>query len=144
MSTATATHTRSPERESFLADIIVTAVEGGINYWASVTDYRWYDPSLDGGNAEPAPNGGGNAVVTVYDMEDDEDEGVTVDLNSMAHAVNQISTRDDIKYLSSGVRKIVQSASRQNSIAPDEGYDIDAHVADQVLQVAAYGEVVFG
>lgn len=29
------------ERDKAYFDIFVTGIEGGINYWASVTEYRW-------------------------------------------------------------------------------------------------------
>lgn len=140
----TATATRSPERETFLAEVLTTAVEGGVNYWAAVEDYRWYYPDLEGGTAEPAPNGGGNAHATVFDAEDDEDQGEHVDLDSIAGAVNRIVNDEEVRYLSKNTRRIVKVANRQNTVAPDQGDDIDAQVADEVLQVAAYGEVVFG
>lgn len=36
------TKTKTPAEE-FLDDVITTAVEGGINYWAFVDDYEWSD-----------------------------------------------------------------------------------------------------
>lgn len=38
---------RSPERQQFLLDVLTTACEGGINYWAFLDDYDiWVDPSV--------------------------------------------------------------------------------------------------
>lgn len=136
--------TRSPQRETFLAEIIITAVEGGINGWAAVEDYRWNLPGLDGGTAATGPNGGGNAHVTVSDAEDPDDEQIRVDLEAIASAVTRIASDDEVRYLSRNARTVVKTANRQNTTAPDQGEDIDAQIADEILQVAAFGEVVFG
>lgn len=38
--------TTTTDRAQFLADIITTALEGGIGYWATATHYEWHDPDL--------------------------------------------------------------------------------------------------
>ena len=45
---------RSEERKDFLHSVFVTAMEGGVNYWADLVEYRWshgapdYKADLDG------------------------------------------------------------------------------------------------
>lgn len=137
----TGTPTRTAERETFLADIIITAAEGGIGYWADVQAYRWCCPDLDGGTADPAPNGGSNAYVTLYDMDTDRD--YTIDLDVVDKALTRIRGNEPIPYLSEPTRQLIRACDRLNDTVPGGG-DIDANVADQILQVAAFGRVVYG
>jgi hypothetical protein len=109
--------TKSPERTEFLSDVLITAVEGGINYWAQVTAY---DPD------------DGRAVV----LDEDGDEFV-VDGDKLATALGRIR-RGEVKYLDASVARFITEASREN-----EAGDIDAGLADAIFQVAALGELVY-
>lgn len=116
--------TRSHERALFLQDVLITAVEGGTGYWASVSDYHWDDDAPD------------TARATLHDMEeDDREHRVTIDT------------------IASGVRRIVHGEVQLNltlrtaitygSLHNDAG-DIDADCADAIVQAALFGEVVYG
>lgn len=144
MSTNTETQAMTAERETFLAGIIVTAIEGGIGYWASASEYRWYAKDLSGGTAEPAPNGGDNAWATVFEREDEDAEAKTLDLEAVNKAVERIASGEEIKYLGSATRSTVIVANQTNDPFPEGVYGIDADVADQIVQVALLGEVVYG
>lgn len=128
------TRARSAERTEFLSDVLTTAVEGGINYWAQVSGYRW--------NCPPAERG-----VTVHDVVGDDipPEGRRVTLDDIARAVNAIAKAplSDPEPVALGLhrqyRRQVVEASREN----DAG-DIDAGLADAIVQVAVFGEVIYG
>lgn len=137
-------NTRSGERANFLASIIITAVEGGINYWASVSDYRWWDPTLDGGTAVHH-DGIPNAYVTVHESErDDEDgyEGVLITVEHIARALGTLR-QGPVTGLAESLRADIVAQDRANG--EDETHqDIDAGLADCILQVAMFGTVVYG
>lgn len=121
---------RSPERTEFLADILTTAVEGGINYWAEVSDYTW-----DFDNP-------GVAFVRVYCIEDDDltpPEGVPVDIEKIAKAIARILNPEIPTDLSATNVKMIGDASKEN----DAG-DVDADLADCIMQVAVLGDVIYG
>lgn len=121
---------RSPERTQFLADILTTAVEGGINYWAEVSDYTW-----DFDNP-------GVAFVRVYCIEDDDltpPEGVPVDIEKIAKAIARILDPQIPTDLSATNVKMIRDASKEN----DAG-DVDADLADCIMQVAVLGDVIYG
>lgn len=65
--------TITAERATFLSDVITGALEGGIGYWATATNYRWHYASLcDGENGHPVPCTEPDfAEADVFDREDD-------------------------------------------------------------------------
>jgi hypothetical protein len=117
------TRKRSPEREEFLKDTLITAVEGGINYWGAVADY---DPDA--------------GTVTVYEKEylDTPDEkAFPVTMDTMARGWGQYVKR--VGKAPTGYARQALLANRTNG---DDG-DFDADVADVVLQLGIFGEVVY-
>jgi hypothetical protein len=126
--------TRTTARIQFLNDVITTAVEGGIGHWASPSAYNWGTDkgkfSLDG---TPYPT-----TVTIYE---EEDEGnfrfFPLTIDAVASAIRKIS-RGESQISEDRVKTIVD-ASREN-----DGGDIDADLADCIVQVAVLGDVVYG
>lgn len=136
--TAPATRTRSEERTEFITDVFTTALEGGINYWAVVTEYQ---------------HDGDYPHATIVDAEAHYQDEITpettwhVDLDTIAKGLNRITKAKagEIEYLHEGHRRLVAAANRANDCAPDgHNDDIDADVADNILQVALFGKVVYG
>lgn len=123
---------KTGERETFLADIITTAVEGGINYWAEVTGYQWgteFGPGKLDGNRK-------FAKATVRDAEaDDAAKELTTD--KIATAVGKVC-RGEVK-----LRGDIVAAIAQGNAENDAGY-IDADAADCLVQIALLGELVYG
>lgn len=144
---------RSAERTQFLADVLTTAIEGGVNYWATITNY-----SVSLGHAE-------NTTATLTETMEDAPSGAasytpaihTVTIDTIARGVNLIAKstpnklvnglpdtnysaeHGGIRYLSPGTRSAVIAASRIN----DAG-ELDASDADAIVQVALFGEVTYG
>lgn len=108
------------DREQFLSDVLVTAVEGGINYWAYVEEY---DP---------------NTSVHLVDTLDDEAECLYfVRLPDIASAI--INICNGFKDISEDRKEIVIKANASN-----EAGDIDADIADAIVQIAVFGEITYG
>lgn len=128
---------RSTERAQFHADIIITAVEGGIGYWAQAKDYKWDVPN-------PA-----DTTVTIRETEDSvEFDGpgkwITITIDDIAAAYGKIN-KGSIEDAEQAVRihssmiKHLRDAYREI-----EAGDIDALDADAIMQIAALGEVIYG
>ena len=141
---------RTTEREQFLADIIITAVEGGVNYWAQVSAYRWHSDVLEGGTAGAVAN----TTATLHDMEEGGEYVLTIDSIARAFTIlkdatmqhdsrfgeEALHTKDGKRlYLSPSRRKAYLGASAAN----DAG-ELDADDCDNIVQIAALGTVVYG
>lgn len=99
-------------------DIMADALEGGITYWCGraevVGDYL-------GEYASDQISRGGSLVL--YDIED-EDEHWTLDLNDFVAGY--------------------KSSIEQGFWSGDFDNDYDSTVADAIIQLAVFGEIVFG
>lgn len=113
---------RNDERKQFLTDVLTTAVEGGINYWASVDEYEWDVPL-------------GEAYVVVRDMEDDTTHRVDLDVIAKGIGIEVAGKWDPGSYFAQFV-----IANRTNG----KDGDFDASVADVILQAGIFGKVVYG
>jgi hypothetical protein len=135
---------RTPARAEFLSYILTTAVEGGINYWASVSDYRWWDPDLDGGKALHA-EGLCNAYAVIHDQEGDRtgEHGTLVTVDDIARALG-IIRQGPVEFLAADVRTAIIAHDRSNGEPEGSYMDIDAGIADEIVQVALFGKVVYG
>jgi hypothetical protein len=111
-------------RESFIRDIIITAVEGGIGYWALVHDY---DPKK------------GYAVLQEFNETTREGVG------------NRL--RFDHDAVEEGIWRITHGKSSLNDrlvalvagwSATNDALDIDVDAADLIAQVAVLGDVIYG
>lgn len=134
---------RKPVRAEFLADVLSTAVEGGIGYWSKVSDYSWYQPSLGSTRSCLYNVGEANAYVTVHEWGSELEPGrvVTVGVDDMARAMKRIANED------LGLRPEIIRAIRENNYTngtSDQVEDIDASLADIIMQVAVLGEVIYG
>jgi hypothetical protein len=124
---------RSEERTRFLKNLLITAVEGGIGYWSYVRRYDY-----KAGTVEVADN-------TECEWGDSDEEinakleYKPVTYEDMARGINLICSgeckyADNAQYV-----EYMRKANREN----DAG-TLDAGDADNVLQAALFGEVVYG
>jgi len=133
--------TRTPEEADFLTRVITTAVEGGINYWASVSGYHWHFPDLDGGTARPGPGGSANAYVTVHENHTEgRGRSFILGLNGIDRALRRI-TAGPVEHMSEQRRERIRRAFHGDE---DARTDLDAFDAEEVVQVACFGKVVYG
>jgi hypothetical protein len=110
---------------TFGEDIMCTAVEGGIGYFAVITDAK-RTPDLDW------------VEVTIEDAEgDDAFEPMTVKATAMEKAAREMIA-DDYN-LNGEMKDRIRQALKER----DAGY-IDSYDAQAVFQQAAFGEQVFG
>ena len=87
----TATRTRSEQRTEFLTDVLITAIEGGVAYWARVLEYQHTE----------APRA---VLVRTEDLAFDDNrfawvptdgaEQLVVDLDVVARGVNRIAPKN--------------------------------------------------
>jgi hypothetical protein len=112
------------ERQQFYNYILCTAVEGGINYWSQVSEYRW-----DGREV---------ATVTVHELFEDQ-KVATITADSIRDAYSVILDTDTLIQLSNDIRAHLIKAF----LDCDAG-EVDAGDADILLQLAMFGEVIYG
>jgi hypothetical protein len=105
--------------EQLLKDIVITAVEGGINYWAAVANY---DPD--------------EGRVLVYDQEEDDGEEHQVDLDTIRTAIAAVKSNPQI------APRFIGQVNQMLDADPE--LDFDADTADALLQIGLFGEVVYG
>jgi hypothetical protein len=111
------------DRNQIIIDTFITAVEGGINYWASLSEYSHKE---------------GAETITVWEDSESE-EGTT-------HVVVPEDLRKVFTGIRSGKIEVAPYIAEQVKLAyvdPDS-CDIDADVADVIFQIAIFGQVVFG
>lgn len=121
---------RTPEREEFLADILTTAVEGGINSWAEVTEYKWE------GLAHR------DYFAVIVDAEDDDFPPTKITIHTIAKGIDVIKGLDyQPNYFGDGGSywRTFLEAYRTNG----EDGDYDAIVADWIVQAGIFGEIVY-
>ena len=129
---------RTVEREVFLGDILATAVEGGINYWADVSNWFWHDLGAE------------DWIATITDANDPDDPDfpeTVINTDTIAHGISVIKSWKKEKdfqpnYFGDGGaywREFLK-ADRTNG---DDG-DYDAIIADWIVQAGIFGEIVYG
>lgn len=105
-------------------DIFVTAIEGGINYWAQVDDY------------DPQNNLRYSALI-VWSEDGDTFKKYLVGSRTIKRGMRLAATewRDEISW----------SAEKPPLVYTDDtDWDFDAGDADVILQLGVFGEVIFG
>lgn len=121
---------RSEARNQFLCDVFTTAFEGGVNYWADVQAYRWQDREADG-----------TFYGWLVDSEDEDAEAVKVDIAVIARGFGKFFQW--VVDRGFGKDHYYWQAIEANSTNGDDG-DYDAIVADIIVQLGLFGEVVYG
>ena len=116
---------RTDERNEFLTDVLSTAVEGGIGYWANVHAYRW------------TPENPAERHATVRDHQTARGAEIRVDLDALASAIRKIVAGE--VNLADDYRRRIQLATRENDCGELDSLDCDA-----IFQVAALGDVIYG
>ena len=109
---------------TFVHDVFTTACEGGIDYWAEFSEYRW---KHDG---EPDLWTFGATIV-----EDGESEPVTIGRYVILAGIRKILTGDHGSLLRDNLVRAIQH---------DDAGEVDADFADSIVQVGLFGEVRYG
>jgi hypothetical protein len=165
------TRQRSKERADMLAGVITTALEGGVGYWSQASVYKWWDPNLDGGSAEHR-EGEPNAYAVLHETQGAEREcevcGGTGEVKdeSGSHSESDDMQECEACYGTGGapllvtVEMVAEAMSKivdgDVNLAPDyigriaiakarpDEADLDAGDCDAIVQVAVFGEVIYG
>lgn len=119
--------------EEDISDIVVTALEGGIGYWARLDNsgVRWKEAPKEEAVSETASRllMQGEAISLI-----DEEEGETYDLT--------------LEKLVNGFKLFVEKGlDFYNAVSSDGEIDtcnIDAERADCIVQLAVFGDVIYG
>ncbi len=120
-------------RAEFCHDILTTAIEGGINYWARGRNFE-RDSELNYLSCELEPH---NEEGPAFECDDPRNFWQKVDAEKILVAVNKIIAENDL--CSSGIRDCVTLAARDS-----DACHLDAECCDVIIQVAMFGEIVFG
>ena len=122
------------ERIDFLANVIITAVEGGINYWAYCRDYRFIEDKdkwvLDA-----------SVMVRSNDFPPKGYEDKPWHLIDMIHDQARASRRSG-----NPASRLIRPSSQPSSrgITKTILVGIDSEAADCIIQAALFGELVSG
>lgn len=119
------------------SDLIVTATEGGINYWGRVTH------RVEG--KTPLPNGEKPFVCFTVAPEDEEfpdlPNRLTLTSGGIVAAIARIGYSEDPEFLRrQGSLKRECKLLLRDGIEPD----FDADAADIIVQVALFGDIIYG
>ena len=136
------------EDKELLKDLFVTAIEGGINYWANVTAYKhsieeWF-ATIETDDISENANG-----LT------DDDEMVTlrIDENTILKGIELFAKeleRDDVQDWSEGsehaqmARYSAALISSNGAVNLFDAYGYDVIGADCIVQMGLFGEVIYG
>ena len=119
--------TKTLERTDFLASCMVTAIEGGINYWADIEDWEW---------KEDDQHNFTQASARIRDI-DQNGQWINVGLDDIARGIGKLLDKDF------KINDEIQSWVRDGS-ATNDASNIDSWTADAIVQAAIFGEVVYG
>jgi hypothetical protein len=119
--------------DQLLHDLFVTAMEGGVNYWASLSLYKW---STGDGHTEDLM--GFSAVLH-------DDEGDTPDIGMPV--TREVMDRGYRLAVDEWRRRISWNCDvdlpRPDRVTED-GWDHDAGDADVIVQLGLFGDVIYG
>ncbi len=133
--------TRTKERETFYADIVCTAAEGGISGWGWAEQRKMYSELIPDGGLGPQRHGGENYTFVLREIGDgDVNKTYKVTPSTIAHAYTLLRReRDAAKVgLADQYRKSILEAYYEM----DAGM-IDAFYADWLVQIGLWGEVIY-
>lgn len=111
-------------------DIFVTAMEGGVGYWCAAKTYHWRGKT---GAFKDEDHENFHAVV----IDEDTEKEYRVDRGTIMVGLHNIKAGKT--HLEKGSLGLILAADRENDAS-----DIDAGLADTVVQAGLFGEVVYG
>lgn len=154
---------RSDDRKKFLLGVFNTAIEGGINYWATIDDYHWTNATGDQNVFDHEDLDG--FFATVYELAEGNTEDVeTIELEDRLgypYLVKAKPHRINIDVVARGVRLFTDMVKGKDGgeKLPYSDYwwqfveandtngvkgDYDAIVADQIVQFGLFGKTIYG
>lgn len=134
--------TKTAERHQLLEDVLITAIEGGINYWALVTDLSYEGVTAtvleadDAADYYEAWGFGGNWNWDAINA----DSSLTryrITARALGAAMGKIA-RGEVE-VNDRIARAITMANRNAADA-----DLDADAADVIVQVACFGTIRYG
>ncbi|GAB3868605.1 hypothetical protein GCM10028801_44830 [Nocardioides maradonensis] len=152
------------QRDQAYHSIFVTALEGGIGYWSRCRVYRWMKEGAD-------PNGSVRELhdtlgfyAEIIDIETTAESYDPKDHPAMLGSAEAVDGEEyavfriDREVIARGVRKFIAKAKEvpwlpasyfgQAAVCLDwakwDDLDIDADVADMIVQLGLFGEAIYG
>ena len=114
--------------QDFVDGVCCTAFEGGINYWATCAKAKGEAPK-GASYASEVISRGGEVIITLDEPHDEDDTwDYTLTLDNFIEGYN----------------KYVQWAVELNRTFYTDPADIDATEADVIIQMAIFGEIIYG
>lgn len=132
--------------DDFLSHVLETAVEGACSYWADVEAgqdaavperTRDFDLSDYVDEDSDEDEGGMNYTEASFLVSKDPAQGGTLDLQGIADAIERIASGE--VEVPPAIREIILAA-----VENEDPSDIDAEVADCIVQVGLFDEIVYG
>lgn len=145
---------RTQARKQFLHNVFVTALEGGINYWAATEEYHWGTDGgakvvddLDGFYAiiEPPESEGEWGVGEAYVAEEGKVQPIT-DTQSLRIDIDVIDRGSNLlvgKVISGQFKNEYLRQFVEAWLTDDERGDYDSLGADLVVQLGLFGDEVY-
>ena len=118
------------ERTDFLANVLITAVEGGIGYWAHTEKYHWKQDK-EGNMIE--------ASVRIRDSEEHTGRWYEVTLETIATGIARLKDKEKKIAFNPQLKEAMLLADNE-----DDASYIDAAIADCIVQAALFGDIVYG
>lgn len=122
----------TPERDQFLWDIFVTAIEGGITYWARIDKYH----HSHGGSIIDTPDLEGFSA-RIFDTESEK-----------YHDIHRATIKRGLKRFHAKGNPLVNATMLGEILSADTldgtGEILDASAADCIVQAGLFGEVIYG
>lgn len=133
--------TRTAERETFYADIVCTAAEGGIAGWGYAENRKMYNELVPDGGLSPQRHGGDNYIFTLVEIGDGDLENrytVTPAVVTRGYSILRDPKNADKVGLHPHYRSEILTAWHEK----DAGI-IDAFYAGWLVQIGLFGEVIY-
>jgi len=134
-------------------DIAITAAEGGINYWARFVDgydYRRWSPVTYSGDGSYSPDGQGNTEVpedfvfyTIWSPEGTFEVTPELIARGVQLVLTGIPMPEEDKVAHPALAN-VRWNFEPRAFADDDFAAMDADEADWVIQLGAFGKLVYG
>lgn len=138
------TRDRQPCVDTFLAETLTTAVEGGIGHWAAVDFYAW---NFDGeaiGSLPLTPSGGDNAYAHLEILPEYVDPASDLgDVHELTLDTVELGLRRAVESGDPVGRRLAIALDPQVSRTDVRDLDVDADDADRIVQFALFGRPVF-
>jgi len=143
------TNTSPSERDRAYLSIFITALEGGIGYWSSCTVYHWTTATAEQNALDHEDVLGFHATIKDLDEEwfgdllpetkkDERTQQVRIDRSTIARGVGLFLKKDYRPDSYFGRAKAALQWGKWDEL------DVDADIADSIVQLGLFGEVVFG